>query len=375
MVSTTMTLYVTGFGASVAVAGTVVGALSIASMCVRPFSGLLSDRFNRRLLLTLSLLGVSIAMAGCGLTSYVPLLITLRILHGLSFSIATTVTMALVAGTVPHDKMTQGLGLFAVGQTVTSAFAPSLGIWLGSTHGYPITFQSAAVLVLLAALLAFFIVRPQTKPQSKPSRRLAISDFISREALPYGILAIAVAGATGIENGFVALYGQQIGLGNVGWYFSLGAVALFLSRIGSGKLADRHTSLVIYMGLGLMSAAFILLGISGAVNGWVFFAAAAVLKALGLGAVQPTLQASSLKAVDENRRGAASCTYYLGTDIGQAIAPILGGSLASSQGYGTMFLIFALPQLLGAGFYFLLKRRNNHQRKENIYEGIDSNHT
>jgi nitrate/nitrite transporter NarK len=58
-----MSLYVTGFGASIAVAGTVVGALSIASMCVRPFSGLLSDRFSRKHLLTFSLLGVSLAMA------------------------------------------------------------------------------------------------------------------------------------------------------------------------------------------------------------------------------------------------------------------------------------------------------------------------
>jgi predicted MFS family arabinose efflux permease len=375
MVSTTMSLYVTGFGASVAVAGTVVGALSIASMCVRPFSGLLSDRFSRKHLLTFSLLGVSLAMAGCGLTSSVPLLIAFRILHGLSFSIATTVIMALVAGTLPPERMTQGLGYFAVGQTITSAFAPSLGIWMGNAYGYPFTFKSAAVLVFLAVILALFIIRPQDRPSSRLTRKLTVSDFISLEALPFGILAIAVAGTTGIENGFVALYGKQIGLGNVGWYFTIGAVALLLSRILSGKLADKNSSLVIYLGLFFMSAAFLLLGISVTGNAMILFAAAAVLKALGLGAVQPALQAASLKSVPADKRGAASSTYYLGTDVGQAFAPILGGRLASAQGYNTMFLLYTLPQLLGAVFYFLFKRRHSHQRKEDSHEGIASDHT
>ena len=375
MVSTTISLYVTGFGASLATAGTIVGSLSIASMCVRPFSGLLSDRFNRKHLLTFSLFGVSIAMLGCGLTSYVPLLIAFRILHGLSFSVATTVIMALVAGTLPHEHMTQGLGYFAVGQTITSAFAPSLGIWLGNAYGYPFTFQSAAALVFLAAILALFIMRPQDKTALRFTGKLSASDFISLEALPFGILAIAVAGATGIENGFVALYGKQMALGNVGWYFTIGAVALLLSRILSGKLADKNTSLVIYTGLGFMSAAFILLGVSSAGNAMALFAVAAVLKALGLGAVQPTLQAASLKSVPPDKRGAASCTYYLGADVGQAFAPILGGSIATAQGYSAMFLLFTLPQVLGAVFYFVIKRRQMHHRKGDSYEGIAQDHT
>ena len=368
MVSTTMSLYVTSFGVPVAVAGTIVGALSIASLCIRPFSGLLSDRFNRKLLLTLALCGVSIAMAGCGITRQVPLLIAFRILHGLSFSVATTVIMTLVAGAVPQSQMTQGLAYFAVGQTITSAFAPSLGIWLGSLYGYSFTFLGAAALVLLAAVLAFLIVRPNQHRVSKPTHRLTIGDFISKEALPFGILAVAVAGATGVENGFIALYGQQLGFGNVGWYFTIAAIALFISRIGSGKLADRHTSMVISLGLGMISVAFLLLGISNVSNGIVLFASAAILKALGLGAVQPTLQAASMRSVSEERRGAASCTYYLGTDVGQAFAPIAGGSIAATGGYGFMYLVFVLPQLLVAGFYLFIQRRNRHNRKGETHE-------
>lgn len=370
MVSTTISFYVTGLGQSLAVAGTVVGSLSVASMCIRPFSGLLSDRFRRKMLLTVSLLGIGIAMAGCGLTSSIPLLIAFRILHGLSFSVATTVTMALVAGTLPHEHMTQGLGYFAVGQTITSAFAPSLGIWLGDAYGYPFTFQSAAALVVLAAVLAYFIVPAQPRAQDQSVHGLTVSDFISKEALPYGLLAIAAAGATGIENGFVALYGQQLQLGNVGWYFTIAAVALFVSRIISGTLADKQSHIVIYGGLGLMAVSFLLLGLCNAQNAMVLFVLAAVLKALGLGAVQPALQSASLKAVPAHRRGAASCTYYLGTDVGQAFAPMLGGNVAAAQGYGPMFLIFTIPQVFGACFYYLFSRGKHTPRKDDPDETV-----
>ncbi|HPF88541.1 MAG TPA: MFS transporter [Candidatus Limiplasma sp.] len=357
MVATTISLYVTGFGETAAVAGTVVGVLSVASLCVRPFSGILSDQLNRKLLLTVSLLGISLAMAGCGLTRSVPLLIAFRVLHGLSFSIATTVTMALVAGSVPQAKMAQGLGYFAVGQTITAAFAPSLGIWLGESFGFSITFLSASVLILMALALAMFIVPSQGKKHFRLGHRLTVADFISREALPFGILAIVVSGATGLENSFVALYGQQLSMGNVGWYFTIGAVALFISRLSSGKLADKHAAPVIYAGLGMMSAAFVLLGIASVGSALIIFAAAAMLKALGLGAVQPTLQASSMRSVPVERRGAASCTYYLGADIGQAVTPVLGGVIAGVRGYPVMFMLFALPQLIGIGFYVWLRHR------------------
>lgn len=357
MVATTVSLYVTGFGATAAVAGTVVGALSIASLCIRPFSGILSDQLNRKTLLVIAMLGSGVAMAGCGLTQSIALLLVFRILHGLFFSIATTVTMALVAGSVPEDKMAQGLAYFAVGQTITAAFAPSLGIWLGDSFGFPVTFVSAAALSLVAMGLALFIIPAQEKRKAKRTRKLTVADFISREALPFGILAIVVSGATGLENSFIALFGQTLSLGNVGWYFTVAATALFLSRLLSGKLADRHAVPVIFAGLLLMAVAFLLLGLATPGNAVVLFALAAMFKAFGLGAVQPTLQASSMRAVPVERRGAASCTYYLGADIGQALTPVLGGVVAATAGYHTMFSIFTLPLLTAFGFAFWLKRR------------------
>lgn len=361
MLSTTITLYATSVGLTTAAAGTVVGVLSIASLGMRPFTGIISDRLERKRLLIASLLLISVAMAGCSLTASLTVLIFFRILHGIGFSLATTITMTLVAGTLPEERMTQGMGYFAIGQTISTAVAPALGLLLGEHFGYEITLRTAAALLILSAMLAAWTVESQpmgTKMHERYAFRL--SDCFAVEAVPYGVLAILVSGCTGIENSFISLFGQQLHLGSVGWYFTLSAVALFVARMFGGQFADRNR-MAIPLSLGVMALAFLLLGGMAGYGGAIIFACAAILKALGLGTVQPALQARSLNSVPEERRGAASCTYYLGTDIGQAFAPMAGGVAVQACGYKGMFLLAAVPVALAAAVVTVLGRK---RRKE-----------
>ena len=361
MLSTTITLYATSVGLTTAAAGTVVGVLSIASLGMRPFTGIISDRLERKRLLIASLLLISVAMAGCSLTASLTVLIFFRILHGIGFSLATTITMTLVAGTLPEERMTQGMGYFAIGQTISTAVAPALGLLLGEHFGYEITLRTAAALLILSAMLAAWTVESQpmgTKMHERYAFRL--SDCFAVEAVPYGVLAILVSGCTGIENSFISLFGQQLHLGSVGWYFTLSAVALFVARMFGGQFADRNR-MAIPLSLGVMALAFLLLGGIAGYGGAIIFACAAILKALGLGTVQPALQARSLNSVPEERRGAASCTYYLGTDIGQAFAPMAGGVAVQACGYKGMFLLAAVPVALAAAVVTVLGKK---RRKE-----------
>ena len=150
----------------------------------------------------------------------------------------------------------------------------------------------------------------------------------------------------------------------MGWYFTFGAAALFVARAFGGRLADR-SPLAVPASLGGMALAFVLLGCAGSFPGAgamsAVFALAAVLKALGLGTAQPALQARSLNSVPASRRGAASCTYYLGTDVGQALAPVAGGLAVQAAGYGGMFLMAALPVTAVAVCTLLLEK---NRRKE-----------
>jgi MFS family permease len=355
MVSTTIAVYVKDFGATDAVAGTIAGAMSIAAILIRPFTGILSDRTNRKKLLILALLGSGIAMVGYGLTHSISVLLAMRILHGIFFAVVTTVTMTLVAGTIPHDRLSQGMGYFAVGQTISIAVAPSIGLAIGNSLGYSATFFAAAGLIAAAIILTKAVrLSDEGTPRQTGKERISLQSFISKEALIYGIMAIVISGSSGIETGFIVLYGKSLGIANVGWYFTISAFSLLFARIAFGRISDRYgLASILYPGIVLIALAMVLLYFAGMGNAIVLFSAASAVKALGTGAIQPALQAGCLKGVDEKRRGAASCTYYLGADMGQGFAPVFAGMVAGSLGYGSMFVLFIIPLIIAAVLFWV----------------------
>ncbi len=365
MVSTTISVYVKDSGATDAIAGTIAGAMSIAAIMIRPFTGILSDRVNRKMLLILALLGSGIAMAGYGLTHAITVLLAMRIMHGIFFAIVTTVTMTLVAGTIPQEKLSQGMGYFAVGQTISIAVAPFIGLTIGNALGYSTTFFAAAGLIAVAIALtkAVHLSGEGMKPKAR-EEKITVQSFFLKEALIFGIMAIAISGSSGIETSFIVLYGKSLGIANVGWYFTISAFSLLFARIAFGQITDKHgLATVLFPGIGIIVLAMLLLSFAGIGNAVVIFAVASALKALGAGAIQPALQASCLLGVDESRRGAASCTYYLGADIGQGFAPVFAGIVAGELGYGSMFALFTIPLLAAATLFWAIRSR---KKKTNV---------
>ena len=105
MVYTTIASYVKGLGVSVAIAGIVTGAFNISSMVIRPLSGLITDRVNRKGLLVLSTVGMGVAICGYAVATDPTSLVLLRVLHGIAFALSTTVNMAIIPGIVPQHRI------------------------------------------------------------------------------------------------------------------------------------------------------------------------------------------------------------------------------------------------------------------------------
>ena len=93
-----------------------------------------------------------------------------------------------------------------------------------------------------------------------------------------------------------------------------------------------------------------------------------VLKALGQGAAQPSLQAACIKKVGKERSGSATSTYYLGGDIGQGLAPMIAGVIVGSaltplKGYIVSFNMTAvLLALAMIGLVFIYRKEKMAKR-------------
>lgn len=354
MVSTTLSKHLVQLGMTVAVAGTIIGMMPLAALLMRPFSGWISDRFNKRSLLFIFLSIYALCMLAYGLVTSELAFLVIRFLHGISFSMTSTISMALIVGFIPKDRMGEGLGYFGIAQTIAMAVGPSIGLALlqFSTSQWMFLFASVSVVVAMGTLFYLPNVRPKELERERQALRLRLSDFFVKEAIIFSVITFALSSTNGIENSFIALYGIEFGMLNVGWYFTLSAVFLLLSRVFLSKVGDRKGfSFVFYPGVLCIVFSFLLLSSATATNAVYIFAVAAILKAIGIGAVQPAVQASVMKNVSVERRGAATSTFYVGADLGQATSPYIAGKMIDTSGYSDMFKFFAMPLIVVAALY------------------------
>ncbi len=365
MISTALSKYLVNTGMTVTVAGTIIGAMPMASMMIRPVSGFICDHFSKKRLMILFLVLNCLCVTGYGFTSSEAVYLLLRIVHGISFGITTTISMALISEHIPEGRMGEGLGYFSLTLTLAMAVGPGLGLAISRFAGNRVMFLFAGACVLLSVISSLFLKEEVQRPIERDKKlHLRLSDFFAKEVLLYAVIIYALSSVNGIESSYIALFGAKLGIENIGWYFTVSAVILLFSRTFSGKLTDKKgLGAVLYPGLAIVISALLLLGFANSANKMLFLVLAAILKALGVGALQPALQAATVSSVEPGRRGAATSTFYVGTDLGQASSPILAGKMIDASGYSMMYRLYTIPLLIVGGLFFLVTVRRKRKMR------------
>lgn len=96
LITPLLSLYVLQFGASLATAGLVVGIFALAALLLGPVAGLLIDRMNKKYLLMSCTLINGLATFGYMLAPDTATMIFLRMLHGVSFTVAISTNMGWI---------------------------------------------------------------------------------------------------------------------------------------------------------------------------------------------------------------------------------------------------------------------------------------
>ena len=180
-------------------------------------------------------------------------------------------------------------------------------------------------------------------PTNSTHRGIVFSDIFDIKAVPFTLPYSTFSFTNGIINGYLVMFADHFGIGKVSIYFTIYAVAVFLVRPISGKLMDRKgLRYTVFPGMLICAVSLVMLAYSSTLP---MIIASGILRALGQGAAQPSLQAGCINRVGRERSGVATSTYFLGGDIGQGIGPMVGGAIlariAGLAGYQTMFLLCA----------------------------------
>lgn len=365
MITPVLAKYATQIGASLALAGTIAGLFSITALIVRPVSGMLADRLNRKRLLCVSTAFLCLSAMGYSCAASLPVLVAARVVHGAAFAVSGTVNVAMIASVIPRSRLGEGIGYQGLGQIVSTAVGPGLGLAIGRQFGYRMTFMASAVFLAVAVIGMLFLPNVPSPAQGL-KRRFSAGDLVSWKLMPLALISGSFSLLNGVIGSFLVLLGDARAISGIGLYFTVNALCLIVIRPFAGRIADRRNlGVLVYPCLAIAAVAAALLGSAGTLS---MVLVASVLKALGQGAGQPAIQAACVKMLPPEKSGLAASTYYVGADIGQGLGPILGGAISDAYGYSVMFRSCAGILLAAMLAFFLQSRAGGSGKRVEVAE-------
>lgn len=346
-------LYATDLGANAAELGWVFMASTLPGILVSLPVGVLSDRAGRRTPLLVALFIFATAPWLYLLVQEVWQLTLVRFYHGFATAIFGTVANAAIAARYPQQRATR-LSQFSSITLLGRSAAPFLGgalIALTHYEGVYLTCAISGGLALAVGMLhpAEKAATPRPTQASPTSVRRQLFISLQHPLMRAAALTEAVQFfAFGALEAFLTVYAASLGIPVAGIGVLLGAqlVAIIFLKPLSGRISDRHGRAPVILG-GLLIGA-----LSTACLPWAeeFLTLMAVSLGLGLGYAAVTSSTAALIG-DLSRQehlGAAMGTLHSLMDIGQALGPVMVGSLIAVSGFTTGFTSLAALMLLMA---------------------------
>ena len=345
--------YADHLGATATIVGLVTSLFALTALIFKLVSAPAIDTFNRKYVLLGSMLIMFVAFVFYTVSKTIPMLMFSRLLQGTAQAFTTTCCLTIASDSLPFNRMSTGIGYFSLGMAICQAIAPAVGLKLVDIIGYNMTFAVFAIFILLAMAYAMTM---KTNFKSGKKFKITLDSIIAKEALIPATLLFLLSLAFCVVNSFLVLFAAKQGVNsNIGYFFTVYAGTLLFTRPMIGSLADRYgTVKVIVPSLFFFAAAFLLISISTTLP---MFLLAAFVSAFGYGGCQPSIQAVCMKSVPKERRGAASCTSYVGQDVGQLVGAVLAGAIIESFGYTNMWRIMIFPMAVAMIMAILFRNR------------------
>lgn len=319
-----------------------------------PILGALSDKFGRRPVILISIIGLGLDFILQGIAWSIPVLFAARVLGGItgaSFSVGS----AYIADVTSAEDRAKGFGMIGMAFGIGFILGPVLGGVLGDYRA-ELPFFAAAAFSLLNALYGLFVL-PESLPKhlrtafslKKANAFSALKGLVELKGLGVFILAISLTNLaqfmmhsvwvrytetrflwTPKDNG-VALFAVGMSAAIV----QGGLLGILIKKFGEVRLAK----------IGLLFAAmqFMLMGL--APQGFYFYIILVVT--ILASAAGPALQAHVSRAVPNHKQGIAMGSLTSIASLSQVIAPFAGLTILSKFTHAPGAL-----QTIGAGMPF-----------------------
>lgn len=388
MLNTTIQGYAAEFATITALTGLITGIYTIGGLFSRFFgAGLMGKLGWKKVTLIFAFLQIVatalyfvVGHLGSDDANYW-MLFLVRLVHGLAFGTCASGIITIGTANIPKASHGTGMGSFMLATTLAGGVGPTVGNIIINNYGAQGGFVAAIILSVFIFLFILF-----TKVELDPSKRKlengetvvantapkvkGIKAYIEVRAIPISfcnmLFALSYAGVATYIRSWANATGEDVAIA-YGSFFIIQMIVQLICQPLYGKIQDKTGSDNIPMYLGMVmqavtvSAMFIMPGIPT-------MYACAIGTAMGYNSLKSATQAVANRGIPSDRQPQAISTFWIFTDFGMGVGPMLLGLFAGFGGtqYGAIFLAAGIICLLSIPIYWAVWGRKSIEEKAAI---------
>ena len=361
-----MALYVKSLGIGIMEWSLLAASAAMGMFLLEWVWGALYDRVDRRLLMILSVLGMSILFPLYTIQKFIPFFLVFMFISGAIGIALGPITRAYVSDATPRESIGLFSGLWWAFSILGRTIGPLLGAFIAQVWSFQLAFYLSTLLSLVTVVLIIM-----TFPKEQASQRVdsltLISDLKSVLRLrSMGFLFLSTLFAfmgVALMRSFLPLYAsEQVGMSTleVGVLFSATSAVQLIALPSLGWVSDEFgRRRTVLLGFGLTSLAFLLFFLAG--NPTQLMIVSLIVSA-GLSASSLLLLALIPDVASDGAYGAVVGVYGSIEDVGLIIGPVVFGLIWSLYTPVLIFAAGSITQVLGA--FFLVPLVKDRRRGE-----------
>jgi DHA1 family tetracycline resistance protein-like MFS transporter len=337
----------TRFNASPRVVGLLFASYSIMQLIFTPILGRLSDKYGRRPVLFLSLLGTGAGFLILGFATSLWMLFAGRIIDGITGGNISTAQAYIADVTTPENRA-KGMGMVGAAFGLGFIFGPAIGGIL-SRWGINLPFLFAAGLAFANAILLYFTL-PETVTPDHPARASAATGRWSQllQALKQSRLALILAiyflfvvafSVMTTSFGLFTMYRIAYDAHDTGWLFVfVGVIGAIVQGGLIGRLVKRFGEMpLVIAGALLFAASLFVIPLTSPHTGLLTLLLVGATFSVGNSLATPSLTGLASKSAGRGEQGSVLGVTQSVASLARTVGPLISSALIYSAiaTYGT----------------------------------------
>lgn len=330
--------------------GLLIALFSVTVLLIRPIISPLLHPDNAKRWIGISCLWVIVSLLLYNAAHDFWTMAVVRLIHGAAYVVMATAVVSRLVGSIPRDKSAQAFGLISVITLLPYAVIPPilepLTRWAGNFDN--VLNLSCVLMILSFPLLSLVESRPAD--MGEPSGdRIGWSEVVEnlKDTRIMSLMVLSLVVWTSYTPVFYFLkgHGDQIGVANPGWFFTLSTFSEIAVRLVAGPMFDKLNKSRVLLG------SLIWLGLSNLAMAHVStpttFYALGVVLGLGWGVAMPVLSGLTFDVSPPRFRALNTNLAMEMFQCGFFIGPLAGGFVLVHSSYTTLY--YTCAALLFAG--------------------------